>query len=159
MEVNEAYNALSNEFRRENYDKIMFGTIQPVRAYNIFDDFFGSRFPSILDEDFRPFFHNRWSRDLDRLMIDEGEEKNIKDGQTIKTSSVWSNKNGKESGKTITTRTTYKNGKANEERTEDYIFPSGERKVTKTIRTPEGKVETKEYKLKKGEELPKELTM
>jgi len=57
----------------------------------------------------------------------------------------------------VTTKKTVKDGKSKEETTEDYLFPSGERKVTKTI-NDNGKVETHEYKLKKGEELPKELT-
>lgn len=70
IEVNEAFNALSSEFKRQNYDNIVFGTIAPLRAHNIFDDFFGSRWLSLEDEDFRPLFHNRWTRDLDRLMID-----------------------------------------------------------------------------------------
>jgi DnaJ-class molecular chaperone len=80
VEVNEAYNALSSEFKRQNYDNIVFGTIAPIRAHNIFDDFFGARPLSLLDEDFRPSFHNRWSKDLDRLMLDTNEEKNVKEG-------------------------------------------------------------------------------
>jgi hypothetical protein len=75
----------------------------------------------------------------------------------IKTSSVYTKKNGQETAKTITSKKTFKDGKANEERTEDYLFPSGERKVTRTSNF-DGKVETREFKLKKGEELPKELT-
>lgn len=156
VEVNEAYNALSSEFKRQNYDNIMFGTIAPIRAHNIFDDFFGTR-PSLLDDDFRPFFHNRWSRDLDRMMVDEGDERGVKDGQTIKTSSVYTNKDGQETAKTITSKKFFKGGRTNEEKIEDYLFPSGERKVVKTTNI-DGKLDTKEYKLKKGEELPKELT-
>lgn len=156
VEVNEAYNALSSEVRRQNYDNIMFGTIAPLRAHSIFDDFFGSRFPSLIDDDFRPFFHSRWSRDLDRLMLDESEE-GIRDGQTIKTSTVWSNRDGKETQKSITTKRNYKGGRADEERIEDYLFPNGERKVTRTTNVG-GKIDSKEYRLKKGEPLPKELT-
>lgn len=127
----------------------------PLKAHNIFDDFFVTRWPS-LDEEIRPLFHNKWTKDLDRLMIDEND-KNITEGETVKTSAVYTNKNGKETGKTVTTKKVIKDGKANEETTEDYLYPTGERKVTKTI-THDGKVETKEYTLKKGEELPKELT-
>ena len=83
----------------------------PVRAHNIFDDFFGNRWMS-LEDDFKPLFHNKWSKDLDKMMIDEKDE-NINDGQTIKTSSVWTNKNGEESGKTVTTKKTIKDGKTN----------------------------------------------
>jgi DnaJ-class molecular chaperone len=156
IEINQAYNALCDEFRRENYDNWIFGEMVPVRAHSIFDDFFGDRL-SLLDDNFRPHFHNRWTRDLDKLMLDEKEEDPAIEGETIKKSSVWSTKNGKETGKTVITKKTVKDGKAKEETTEDYIFPSGERKVTKTI-NDNGKVETHEYKLKKGEELPKELT-
>jgi hypothetical protein len=74
----------------------------------------------------------------------------------VKTSSVWSNKNGKESKKTVTTKKTVKNGKVHSETTEDYLYPNGERNVVKTI-NDDGKVETKKYALKKGDELPKEL--
>ncbi len=86
-------------------------------------------------------------------MLDESEE-GIKDGQTVKTSSVWSNKNGQETSKTLTTRRTFKGGRADEERIEDYVFPTGERKVTRTTNIG-GKIESKEYRLKKGEPLPK----
>lgn len=128
----------------------------PVRAYNIFDDFFGNRLTSI-NEEVRPLFHNRWTRDLDRMMLDESEEFKNAQGETIKKSSVWSNKNGQKTGKTITTKKVVKDGKTVEETTEDYLFPNGERKVVKSI-NDNGKVEKKEYKLKQGEELPKELT-
>ena len=36
MEVNEAYNALSNQTRRSNYDDFIWGSMVPVRAHNIF---------------------------------------------------------------------------------------------------------------------------
>ena len=88
-------------------------------------------------------------------MVDEKDE-NIKEGQTIKTSSVWSSKNGQESGKNVKTRKVFKDGKATEETTEEYTFPSGERKIVKTIKDGDH-VTTNEYHLKKGEELPKEL--
>lgn len=51
----------------------------------------------------------------------------------MKTSSVYTNRDGKESGKTVTTKKTVKNGKIKEETVEDYLFPSGERKVIKSI--------------------------
>lgn len=47
VEVNEAFNALSSELKRENYDNIVFGEMVPVRAHNIFDDFFGNRLFSL----------------------------------------------------------------------------------------------------------------
>jgi curved DNA-binding protein CbpA len=94
VEVNEAYNALCNEFKRENYDNLLFGSMVPIRAHNIFDDFFGNRWLANDDDVFRPLFHNRWTKDLDKLMIDEKDEKDVKEGETVKTSSVYTNKNG-----------------------------------------------------------------
>lgn len=85
----------------------------PVRAHNIFDDFFVNRWLSIEDDEVRPLFQNKWAKNLDNLMLDESEEKDIKEGQTIKTSSVYTNKNGEESKKTVTSKKTIKNGKAN----------------------------------------------
>ena len=43
-------------------------------------------------------------------MIDENDER-IKNGETIKTSSVWSNKDGQESRKTVTTKRSVNDGK------------------------------------------------
>jgi len=82
-------------------------------------------------------------------MIDEKDER-IKNGETIKTSSVWSNKNGQESRKVVTTKRSVNDGKTTEEVTEDYLYPSGERKIVKT-RNADGKIERKNYTLKKGE--------
>ena len=89
-------------------------------------------------------------------MLDE-KDQDLKEGQTIKTSSVWNRKNGQESGKTVTTKKVVKDGKAKEETTEEYVYPNGEKKITKTINDG-GKISAHEYMLKKGEELPKELT-
>jgi hypothetical protein len=83
----------------------------PLRAHSIFDDFFGSKWMS-LDDDIRPQFKNKLSRNLDNLMIDENEENNIKNGESIRTSSVYTKKNGEESKKTVTSKKTYKDGKA-----------------------------------------------
>ena len=81
----------------------------------------------------------------------------VKEGESVKTSSVYTNKNGVESKKNITTRKVVKDGKVVEEKVEDYLLPSGVREVVKTIKDGD-KVTTKRYELKKGEELPKELT-
>jgi len=64
-----------------------------LRAHSIFDDFFGNKWMS-LEDDIRPLFKNKLSRNLDNLMIDENEEKNIKNGESIRTSSVYTKKNG-----------------------------------------------------------------
>lgn len=85
----------------------------PLRAHSIFDDFFGNKWMS-LEDDIRPLFKNKLSRNLDNLMIDENEEKNIKNGESIRTSSVYTKKNGEQSKKTLTSKKTYKDGKAEE---------------------------------------------
>lgn len=45
IEVNEAFNALSDELRRRTYDDIVFGQISPFKAHSMFDNFFGTRWP------------------------------------------------------------------------------------------------------------------
>jgi len=50
----------------------------------------------------------------------------------------------------VTTKRNFKNGKVQEERIEEYLFPSGDRNVRRSIKT-DGKTDTKEYKLKKGQ--------
>jgi hypothetical protein len=45
--------------------------MMPVKAHSIFDDFFGNRLAVLDDEDFKPMFRNKWSRDLDSMMVDE----------------------------------------------------------------------------------------
>jgi len=130
----------------------------PVRAHNIFDDFFGNRFLDMEEDDiFKPIFHKKWSRDLDRMMIDENDP-NMTNGETVKTSSVYTNKNGVESKKSVTTKKKIVDGKANEETVEEYDFPNGEKNVTKTIKSADGKIDSHKWTLKKGEGMPKELT-
>lgn len=135
----------------------MFGEIAPIRAHNIFDDFFKTRLLNFDDDDFRPICQSKWNKDLERIMLDEKDEKNPTEGETIKSSSYWSSKNGQETSKKVTSKKAVKDGKVVEEKTEDVLFPNGERKITKTS-IVDGKAETKEYSLKQGEELPKELT-
>lgn len=84
-----------------------------MRAHSIFDYSFGPKWMS-LEDDSRPLFKNKWSRNLDNLMIDEDEEKNIKNGESIRTSSVYTKKNGEDSKKTVISKKTYKDGKADE---------------------------------------------
>lgn len=78
VEVNGAYNAICDEIRRENYDNVLFGSMVPVKAHSIFDDFFGNRWES-LEDDFKPILHSKWSRSLDKEMVDEKDE-DIKEG-------------------------------------------------------------------------------
>jgi preprotein translocase subunit Sec63 len=41
LEVSEAYNHLSNELKRRQYDELKFGQIVPSISHDIFEDFFG----------------------------------------------------------------------------------------------------------------------
>ena len=52
-------NRLFWEFKIEKYDNILFREIEPVRAHNFFEDFFGNRWLNFEDDDLRPIFHNR----------------------------------------------------------------------------------------------------
>lgn len=69
-EINEAYNAVSSEAKRKNYDSFSFGEIEPFRAHNTFENFWGSRWNELDDADsfFRPLLTSKWSRDLDRQL-------------------------------------------------------------------------------------------
>jgi curved DNA-binding protein CbpA len=51
VEVNEAYNALNSEIRRQNYDNILYREMVPTRAHNIFEDFMGDRFFNMPSEE------------------------------------------------------------------------------------------------------------
>ncbi len=74
---------------------------------------------------------------------------NVKEGETVKTSSVYTNKNGVETKKNVTTKKAMKDGKVVEEKTEDYLLPNGVREVIKTIKDGD-KISKKKYELKKG---------
>jgi DnaJ-class molecular chaperone len=43
IEVTDAYNHLSNEFRRREYDQYIFGELLPIVSHSIFSDFFNER--------------------------------------------------------------------------------------------------------------------
>ena len=156
-EVNEAYNALSTEAKRNNYDILSFGQIAPMRAHNIFEDFWGNRWNEWEDADdfFRPALRTKWSRNLDR-MLNEGNEdwSNVKDGESYKTSTYYTNKNGVESKKSVSTKTKIQDGVPVSETTEEYQFPDGNKEVRKIKDDGRGNVTSKVYNLKKGEALP-----
>jgi hypothetical protein len=142
---------LSDEFKRRTYDDVFFGQITPLRAHSIFDDFFGSRhfeFPA--EDDFlKPIIDRSWRKKLDNMMDIEEDLGNVKEGETVKTSSVYTNKNGVETKKNVTTKKAMKDGKVVEEKTEDYLLPNGVREVIKTIKDGD-KISKKKYELKKG---------
>ena len=54
----------------------------------------------------------------------------------------------------MTTKKTVKDEKANKETTEKYTLPNGEKTIIKTT-SINGKVETKKFALKKGEDIQK----
>lgn len=58
----------------------MFGEIAPLRAHTIFDDFFKTRLLNLDDDDFRPICHLKWNNDIDKIMLDEKDEKNLAEG-------------------------------------------------------------------------------
>ena len=76
---------------------------------------------------FRPVLRNKWSRNLDKWMREGNDEDwgNIKDGESYKTSTYYTNKNGVESKKSITSKTKFENGVPLTETTEEYEFPDG----------------------------------
>lgn len=84
----------------------------PVKAHTIFEDFFGNRLFNFDKEDdfFRPIMQKKWSSDLDRMMIDEGNWSG-KDGEQVKTSSVYNYNNGVETKKSVTSKKKIKDGK------------------------------------------------
>lgn len=64
------------------------------------------------EEFFKPIISKRWTKNLDSLMEDEDSWKNIDNGETVKTSTVYSNDNGLESRKTVITKRQIKDGEA-----------------------------------------------
>jgi hypothetical protein len=57
-----------------------FGTIAPLRAHSIFEDFWGDRFNEWDDDEFlKPMLKNKWSRDLDQW-FEQSEANSIKNG-------------------------------------------------------------------------------
>jgi DnaJ-class molecular chaperone len=54
IEINEAYNHLSDQARRRNYDDYKFGELVPLTSHRIFNDFFNTN-PFLQLEDERLF--------------------------------------------------------------------------------------------------------
>lgn len=63
------------------------------------------------DEFFKPIVDRSWRKRLDNMMDVEDDWKDIKEGESVKTSSVYTNKNGVESKKNVTTKKSVKDGK------------------------------------------------
>lgn len=105
------------------------------------------------DEFFRPLFSKKWERNLNKMMQDESFN-GIDNGETYKTSTVYSNNNGVESKKTVSTKRVIKNGVAETHTTEEYEFPNGTKEVRRIKDDGRGTVTSNVYNLKKGETLP-----
>ena len=61
--------------------------------------------------------------------MDESNWDGVNEGETVKTSTVYSNNNGVESKKTVKTRKVVKDGKAETHTTEEYEFPNGTKEI------------------------------
>lgn len=68
------------------------------------------------------------------MMDGEDNFGEIQNGESVKTSTVYTNNNGVESKKTVSTKKKVKDGKAVEETTEQYVLPGGAKQITKTIK-------------------------
>lgn len=71
VEINEAYNTLSNRAGRSTYDDLVFGEIIPRRSFDIFENFFEDKWMDMPTESefFKPIFSRRrpWES-FNRLM-------------------------------------------------------------------------------------------
>ena len=96
VEVNEAYNSLSTDFKKENYDNLLRGEMPPSKAHNIFEDFFEDKFFNFPSEEefFKPIIKKKWSRNLDNMMDNDDSWRDIRNGETVKTNTVYENNNG-----------------------------------------------------------------
>ena len=61
MEVNEAYQTLSNRAKRSKYNDLMFQEVVPRRAHDIFENFFQNRWTEFPGEEefLKPIFDRR----------------------------------------------------------------------------------------------------
>lgn len=91
---------------------------------------------------------------MDRQLENAFREDNIKDGESQRTSTYYTNRNGVEQKKSVTTRTKYENGVPITETTEEYLFPDGNKEVRKIKDDGKGNSTSNVYHLKKGENLP-----
>lgn len=95
---------------------MLFGQITPFRANDIFENFWTDRWNELEEEAdslFRPLLRNRWTRNLDRafsLPWFNDDWSNVREGESQKVSTYYTNRNGVENKKTISTKTRYENG-------------------------------------------------
>ena len=87
-------------------------------------------------------------------MDEDDSWRNINNGETVKTNTIYSDNDGVKSKKTVTTSRKINNGFAETLTTEEYEFPNGTREVRKIMDDGKGNVTTKIYNLMPGDPIP-----
>lgn len=156
-EINEAYNHLSDAVRRKNYDDWKFGEIVPFTSHSIFNDFFNTK-PFLIDDDDRFFRPLMWKtpsqiqKEFDRDWMDvESLGNGAEYAETYKSSTVQERGPQGLTGKTITEKSSLKDGKKKVIKTEEVLKPDGSKEVTETI-TEGSDVKTSKFTLAPGQE-------
>jgi len=156
-EINEAYTHLSDLARRKNYDDYRFGELVPITSHSIFKDFFDTKpFLSEVDDRlFRPLMlktPSQLQREIDRDWMDiESVGPNAEYAETYKSSTVQERGPQGLTGKTITEKSSIKDGKKRTTKTEEVLKPDGTKEVTETV-TEGADVKTSRYQLGPGQE-------
>jgi len=136
----------------------MFGEIFPLSSHNIFNDFFNKR-PFMLEADeklFRPLMKSpvQLQREIEKDWMDVealGNSPNTTYAETCKTSTVQERGPQGLTGKTITEKSTIKDGKKKCIKTEEVLKADGTKEVTETV--CEGlETKTNKYLLGPGQE-------
>lgn len=160
VEISEAYNHLSDMTRRKHYDDYRFGEIIPFNSYNIFNDFFDNN-PFLMEDDttfFKPIlakprsFWKEFDRTFDRDFMDiEKLGPQTEFAESYKSSSFRERGPQGITGKTITEKSSLKDGKKQTIKTEEILKPDGSKEVTETIH--EGtEIKTNKYSLAPGQD-------
>jgi len=148
IEVNEAYSHLCNVFRRRNYDDVRFGEIHPYNAHNIFVDFFRTN-PELFQDDVQLFSEILGSKKPLEALKEPDVDALAKDAEYVesfKSQTVRQNGPGGAVGRTITKKTSIKDGKKYEVSTDEILKPNGSKIVTETVKE-DGKVKVNKYEL------------
>lgn len=142
VEISEAYNHLSDMTRRKHYDDYRFGELVPFNSHSIFDDFFNTN-PFLMEEDtdfFKPIlgrpsrFLKEFDRDFGKEFMDiEKLGPQTEFAETYKSSSFRERGPQGVTGKTITEKSSLKDGKKQTVKTEEILKPDGTKEVTETI--------------------------
>jgi len=158
-EINEAYTHLSDAARRRAYDEYRFGELVPFTSHSIFNDFFNTRPFLAADDDkfFRPLmwkspYEMQREFDKDWMEIEKlGSGGNTEYAETYKSSTVQERKPEGLVGKTVTEKSSIKDGKKTTVKTEEILKPDGTKEVTETV-TEGTDTKTNKYLLGPGQE-------